>query len=203
MRGFAAYRFVLVVVSWAYLGCASDLIVRAPDTVRAPRPSPLADLAPLAISIDSVEPGPDPRAPIGERGAAFLQPGGPIYLTEAPTLALRRTIEEMLSSAGHRVVSRDAQVHVELGLLEFKVDAPRDGGAWDVVARVAVSLRVSATPGDAVWDEIRSKSERSQTVVWRPETRTVDGVRAGGLEGLAQTLASSDELASALATHAR
>ena len=203
MRRFAAYRFAFVIVSWVHAGCASDLIVRAPDTVRAPRPSPLADLPPLTVSIESGEGDSDSRAPIGERGAAFLQPGGPIYLTEAPTLALRRTIEEMLSTAGHRVVLRDAQVHVELGLLEFQVDAPRDGGAWDVVARVAVSLRVSATPGDASWDEIRSKSERSQTLVWRPETRGVEAVLAGCLEGLAETLARSDELASALAAHAR
>jgi len=203
VRRLAALRLILSVAAAAHAGCASDLVVRAPDAVSAPRPSPLADLAPLTVSIGPVEGAPDPRAAIGERGAAFLQPGGPIYLTEAPARAIRRTLEETFSSAGLRVVLREAQVHVALRLSEFRVDAPRDGGGWSVVARVGVSLRVSAAPGDETWDELRSSSERSQRVVWRPGIASVESVLGGCLEDLAVVLASSDELAAALSAHAR
>ena len=202
MRRLTALRFVLGFLALVQAGCASELVVRAPDTVRVPRPSPLADLEPLAVSIGPIEGAPDSGAPVGERGAAFLQPGGPIYLTDTPSRALRRTLEETLSGAGHRVVREDAQVHLAPRLLEFRLDAPRDGGAWAVAVRVGVSLRVTATPGDRNWDEMRGRSERSQRVLWRPGTTTLESVLAGCLEDLAAVLADSDELAAALAAHA-
>ncbi|HJO23514.1 MAG: hypothetical protein QF890_13035 [Myxococcota bacterium] len=194
---------LLVLVVTVLTGCASDLVVRAPDTVVAPRPSPLADLAPLTISIGPVEGAPDPREAVGERGGAFLQPGGPIYLTEAPARAVRRLVEETLSSSGHRVVPDGAEVHVALRLLEFRVDAPRDGAIWDVVARVGVSLRVSAAPGDEAWEELHSSSERSRRVAWRPGNTSVEAVLRACLDDLAVVLASRDEFAAALATRAR
>ncbi len=203
MRRLAPAQLVLALAAAALAGCASDLVVRAPDTVVAPRPSPLADLAPLTVSVGAVEGAPDPHAAVGERGAAFLQPGGPIHLTEPPARAVRRMVEETLSSAGHRVVPGGAQVHVALRLVEFRVDAPRDGAAWNVVARVGVSLRVSAVPSDETWDELRSSAERSQRVVWRPGITTVEAVLRGCVEDLAVLLASREELAAALAAHAR
>ena len=202
MRPLAPAQLVVALAAAVLAACASDLVVRAPDAVVVPRPSPLADLAPLTVSVGAVEGVPDPHAAVGERGAAFLYPAGPIYLTEPSARAVRRTLEEMLSSAGHRVVPGGAQVHVAPRLAEFSVDAPRDGAAWNVVVRVGVTLRVSAVPGDETWDELRSSAERSQRVVWRPGTTTVEGVLRGCVEDLAVLLASREELAAALAAHA-
>ena len=190
--------FLLVV----QVGCASELVVRAPEAESVPRPSPLAELAPLAVSIGPMQGVPDSDAPIGERGAAPFQPGGPIYLTEPPGRALRRMLEATLTSAGLRVVRENAQAHLSPRLLEFRLDAPRDGGAWVVAARVGLSLRVTGRPDGRDWDEMRGRSERSQRVLWRPGTTTVESVLAGCLGELATVLSDSDELAAALAAHA-
>ena len=134
--------------SWLLLaclvvGCASDLIVRAPERLRPIAPAALDQVAPQRISVGAVANVPDVSAPVGTRDGGPLQPGGPIHLTEGVGTILRRTLMETLDDAGHHIVRQNADVHVAMRVEEFTVDVARQGIAWDVIVRVRLALRVA------------------------------------------------------------
>lgn len=185
------------------LGCASDLLVGAPPELTRFRKGALGALAPMTVSVGAVANAPPLENPVGHRGAAFLQPGGPIQLTEDAGTIVRRTLSETLERAGHRVVREGGEAHIAVRLEEFSVDAPRAGMGWDVMTRVKLVLRVSRRPGGENWDEVSALSERSLQSVWRPGIGTIEPVLRDCLNDLAILLAGRGELAAALAKHAR
>ena len=160
------------------------------------------ELAPLSISLGEVAGAGGVDAAVGGRGAALLQPGGPIQLTEDVGTIVRRVVMQTLERAGHRVVAEGGDVHLALRVEEFTVDAPRAGFGWEVTARVRLLLRVSPRPGDEAWDEIASSAERSLRTFWRPGISTVEPVLRGCLEDLAELLGQREELPAALSRHA-
>jgi hypothetical protein len=184
------------------LGCASDLLVQAPREIALRDPSALGKLASVSVTLGEVADAPSLETAVGQRGAAPLQPGGPIHLTEDVGTVLQRTVARTLESAGHRVVSDSGQAHVALRALEFHVDAPRVGARWEVTARVRLVLRVSARAGDPGWDEISALAEHSLPSPWRPGIATVERALRGCLDDLAALLAARPELAAALRKHA-
>ncbi|MBW2267167.1 MAG: hypothetical protein JRH16_01225 [Deltaproteobacteria bacterium] len=175
--------------------------MRAPEALPPVDPAALGELAPLRVSVGAVANVPDMAEPVGVRGAAPLQPGGPIHLTEDAGTILRRTVTETLHDAGHRVVAQDAAAHVALRMEEFTVAAPREGLGWLVTVRVRLVLRVSARPGDQTWDELSADAERTLRTVWRPDIGTVEPVLRGCLQDLGALLARRRELSEALAKH--
>lgn len=192
--------------AWALLavlsfGCASDLIVRAPEVLPPVDPAALGELAPIQISVGAVANVPDMTTPVGARGAAPLQPGGPIHLTEDAGTILRRALVETLQHAGHRVVAQGAAAHVALRVEEFTVDAPREGIGWEVTVRLRLVLRVSTRPGDEAWDELSVSAERTLHTAWRPDVGTVEPVLRECLQDLGTLLARRQELSAALARH--
>lgn len=183
------------------VGCASDLIVRAPERVPLLDSAALGKLSRVVVSVGKVANVPGMAVPVGERGAAPLQPAGPIHLTEDVGTIVRRTVMETLRQAGHEIVADDAAAHIALRLEEFSVDAPRAGVGWQTTVRVRVALRVSARPGEQTWDEISATAERSLRTPWRPDVGTVEPVLLECLQDIATLLARRSELADALAKH--
>ena len=164
-------------------------------------PAALGELAPIRVSVGAVANVPDMAVAAGGRGAAPLQPGGPIHLTEDSGTILRRTLMETLQRAGHRVAAQDAAAHVALRLEEFTVDAPREGIGWEVTVRIRLALRVSAQPGEQTWDQLSVSAERTLRTAWRPDVGTIEPVLRGCLQDLSALLARRQELAAALAKH--
>lgn len=183
--------------------CAADLLVAAPSQLPPTDPGRLGSLQPLRISLGEVRDVPDLSAAVGRRGAAWLQPEGAIRLTEDAGTILRRTLVATLERAGHRVVTRDADVHVAPRYGELTVTAPRGELGWDVRVRARVSLRVSHAPDAKDWDEVSARAERTQQVAWRPGIASVEPVLAECLRDLAELAAQRAELARALARHSR
>lgn len=184
-------------------GCASELLVQAPPELPRFARARLGALAPLTVTLGPVVDAPPLDRPVGMRGAATLQRGGPILLTEDVGTILRRTVAETLERSGHRVVESGGQAHIAVRALEFRVDAPRAGVGWEVVTRVRLALRVSRTPEAEAWDEITTLAERSLPTAWRPGIATVEPVLRDCLAELAGVLARREELAAALAKHAQ
>lgn len=183
--------------------CAADLLVGAPARLPPTDAGHLQALRPLRISLGEVRDVPDMAAAVGRRGGAWARPGGAIRLTEDAGTILRRALAQTLTRAGHRVVERDADVHVAPRYGELTVAAPRADLGWDVVVRARVSVRVSTTPGAETWDEVSARAERTQQVAWRPGIGTVEPVLADCLRNLADLLAGRSELARALARHSQ
>jgi hypothetical protein len=197
----ARSRCSWLLLAWLVVGCASDLIVRAPERLRPIAPAALDQVAPQRISVGAVANVPDVSAPVGTRDGGPLQPGGPIHLTEGVGTILRRTLMETLDEAGHHIVAQNADVHVAMRVEEFTVDVARQGIAWDVIVQVRLALRVSSRPGHQTWDEISVSAERTRQVVWRPGVATVEPVLRGCLRDLAVLLSRREELGAALAKH--
>ena len=199
MRSPVALLLALLLVA---PGCASDLLVQAPPELPRFAKARLGALPALEVSLGPVSDAPPLDAAVGERGAATLQPGGPIHLTEDVGTVLRRTVAETLDRSGHRVVASGGDAHLALRALEFRVDVPRGGVGWEVVTRVRLSIRVSKAPGDPNWDELTVMAERSRPTAWRPGLATVEPVLRDCLAELAGVLSRREELAAALAKYA-
>ena len=197
----APRRYGWALIVCLLMGCAGDLLVRAPERLPPIDPAALGELSPIRISVGAVANVPDMALPVGMRGAAPLQPGGPIHLTEDAGSILRRTVMETLQRAGHRVVAQDAAVHVALRFEEFTVDAPREGIGWEVSVRLRLVLRVSTQSGDGTWDELSASADRTLRTAWRPDVGTVEPVLRACLQDLGTLLAGRGEFSAALARH--
>jgi hypothetical protein len=187
----------------ASASCAGDLVIRAPEQDFRPIPGPLARLAPLEVEMPPAAGADATRKVVGERAAGLGLPGGPIALTEDPGHLIRRIVAGELRAAGHQVVDDGSQVALAVLVEEFRVDAPRHGSGWDVVARVRVLLRIARTPDDPDHTELVYTAERRALTYLRPSLATTERVLGECLDDLAQLVSERASLAQALEAHAR
>lgn len=182
--------------------CAGDLVVRASPKPPVRTASVLSAVAPLRVSVSPVAGAPAMDTPVGRRaGGWLLADDGPIYLTEDVGAVVRRVVVRELEAAGVPVVDDGGDVHLGLRLEDFRIDAPREGGGWEVTAALRLALRVSPKPGSDSWDEFEYSAERSARAAW-PGVSSVERVLDQTLEDLGGVLAQRQELATALRAQA-
>ncbi len=187
---------IVLVAAWA-VGCVSDLTVRAPE-VSSPSEGALVDLSPLEVGIPPVRGAPAEQQVVGERAAGLGLAAGEISLTESPGQVVRRVVASTLEASGQRVVDADPQVVVELELDEFRVEAPRHGSGWEVVASLRLRLRVHRHLEPGEHTELVYSAERKAVTYVRPSLATTERVLGECLGDLATLLVERPSLARAL-----
>ncbi|MDJ0850779.1 MAG: hypothetical protein QNK04_20605 [Myxococcota bacterium] len=183
------------------LGCASDLTVRAPEVGGDRADSSLAGVAPVAVELPPAAGAHAESKVVGERAAGLGLSAGQIALTEDPGHVVRRLVASELEAAGHRVVEADPQVVVGVSVEEFRVEAPRHGRGWEVLARVRVLLRIHG-PRDAGehTDLVYTAESKSVTYV-RPSLAMTERVLGECLTDLARLVRERESLSRALTAY--
>jgi hypothetical protein len=184
------------------LGCAGDLVLRAPSAFAPRTGSALSTLPPLAIEVPPGVGGGTSADAVGERAAGVGRRGGALFLTEAPAAVLRRLVVGELEQAGHRVLDERTDVTVQVRVMEFSLDDVADSPGWLMVATVRMALRISDQRDSEDFTELLYTSERSsETLAW-PGVASNERVLAECLADLAKALAEEPDLARALQHHA-
>ncbi len=194
-------RAALAGLLLAGLGCASDMTVRAPEVVGVGPDSSLAGLPPLSVEIPPAGGEPAGQKVVGERAAGLGLAEGQIVLTEDPGHVVRRVVVSELEAAGHQVVSVDPQVVVGIQVEEFRVEAPRHGRGWEVLARVRVLLRIHRSPDAAEHTDLVYTAESKAVTYVRPSLGITERVLGECLTDLARLVGERDSLARALTAH--
>jgi hypothetical protein len=101
------------------------------------------------------------------------------------------------------VVAEGGDAALELGLREFRIEAPREGSRWKLTAQVRLALRVARTPGSEDHTELLYTAEREALSWVRPTLATTERVLSECLADLARLVSERDSLARALEAHAR
>jgi len=129
--------------------------------------------------------------------------GGPIVLTEDPGGVVSGVVAAELRAAGHRIVDGEADAAMEIRVEEFRVEAPRAGSGWKVVANLRVVLKVASTPGSAGSTELVYTAERKADSPVRPSLATTERVLGECLGDLGRLVAERPSLARALEAYSR
>lgn len=184
------------------LGCAGDLVVRAPGPEAVRGDSPLAALPSLAVRVEAT---PSPGGAVGERAAGPFSGAVAIELVEPPEVVLQRMVVGELRAAGHRPVDAAAPADVALTLAveSFRVDAPRASPGWDVQVSIRMTLRVARRPGDEAFTEFAYSAERSGESWLAPGVGRIETLVAECLADLAGMVVRRDALSSALERYAK
>jgi hypothetical protein len=180
------------------VACAGDLVVRAPADLATTAESALAGIPPLVVEVPPPRADAGPREPVGEREAGLGVHRASIYLTEGPSVVLRRLVVEELEAAGHRVADAAPDVVLEIRVLEFAVQDRARTLGWDVVASLRLALRISRTRGAEDHTELVYTAERSGRSFFLPGVRRNERILAECLEDLARLVAQREALAEAL-----
>ncbi len=198
--GDAPLAAIVLFAAWA-LGCVSDLTVRAPEVSGPAGQGALAELSALDVEIPPARGAPAELKVVGERAAGLGLAAGEITLTENPGQIVRRVVTSTLEASGQRVVDTDPQVVVELELDEFRVEAPRHGSGWEVVASLRLRLRVHRPREPGEHTELVYSAERTAVTYVRPSLATTERVLGECLGDLATLLVERPSLARALELH--
>ena len=183
--------------------CAGTLVVRAPQEIPPHPESVLAQIPPLVIEVPPATGAAVAADPLGERAGGWGRRGGAIALTERPGDLVRRVVVQELERAGHRIVEQDPDVVLEVGVLEFAVDAPRVGRGWDVTVAIRVALRVERELGSQDGSEFVYSTESTGHTLAPPGLAIVERILGEAVRRLATLVAERDSLAAALQQHRR
>jgi hypothetical protein len=195
--------YQLLLAALLLVGCATDLVVRAPQDAAERPGSALQEVATLAVAVPPATGMAAVEESLGERSGGWGRQGGSIALTERPGDVVRRVVVQELEQAGHRVVETDPDVVLEVNVLEFDVEAPRVGAGWDVIAGIRVALRITRTPGSDEWSEFVYTAERTGHTMAPPGVEFIERILGEAVRDLGQLLAERGALATALEHHAR
>jgi hypothetical protein len=198
----SAIPAAMLAVPWL-VACVGTLVVRAPQVIPPHPESVLAQIEPLAIALPPATGAAAAADPVGERAGGWGRQGGAITATERPGDLVRRVVAQELEQAGHRIVERDADVALGIGVMEFAVDAPRVGRGWDVTVVIRAALRVEREPGSDDWSEFVYSTESTGRTLAPPGLSILERILGEAVRRFATLLAERDALAAALQRHAR
>lgn len=201
-----AWLCVLLLAS----GCANEMILRAerpiPDPAKpqsAPPPSLLAGVPRMAIRLIGDEGAADSRTPVGRREAGLGHPAATIYLTESPSRILERLIAEELRRGGHSVVEGEAQVDLELHIVQFDIAVTPVSMEWNLNIALNISLELIEPSTRALRGEYSFNANRQAVIPAWPSAQVIEKALGESLNDLARVIASRQAFAAALADASR